>query len=81
MSRLLTVGYIRETIRDLPDDSPILLEWSDRIPDDSEPGIEINGFETSTYQYKQGDEERSKPCLNIMVSLFYLNDDSEDEDA
>lgn len=72
----LTVGALRAVIDGLPDETPIGPDWrADVGPRDSEPGVEIFGFERRGPGRGYDTEH-----VVVRVGLFYLEDLDEEED-
>lgn len=62
----LTIGVLRELIKDLPDDTHFKPDWAGEPPGDHEPGVEITGAALMT-------DPKGTRYLSIKVKLFYLN--------
>jgi hypothetical protein len=63
----MTVGELRLALAGLPDNAPVYPEWNDRIPKGHEPAVRLHGVRESNGE------------AQVLVSLFYLCDDEEDE--
>ena len=69
----LTVGRLRQLIKNLPDDAPIFPDWTKgATPSEDEPGVSIDSIAVGK------DKEHGK-YLSVRVSLFYLNDEDPDD--
>jgi hypothetical protein len=64
----MTVGELRLALAGLPDNAPVYPEWNDRIPKDNEPGVRLHGVRETNGE------------AQVLVSLFYLDDDTDEED-
>jgi hypothetical protein len=70
----LTIGAIRELIKDLPDDACLFPVWAYGPPGDDEPAVSICGLQV------EADEITKQPGLAVLVDLKYLNDDHLNDD-
>lgn len=64
----MTVGELRSALAGLPDNAPVYPEWTGRIPGDHEPGVRMHGVRQSNGE------------AQVLVSLFYLDEDEEDDE-
>jgi hypothetical protein len=72
MAAMMTVGELRKLIEDMPARAKIQPEWFKGPPNDFEPGVSVHGFKIG--------HDAIDPYLKVMVGLFYLEDE-EDDDA
>lgn len=64
----MTIGELREAIKDLPADAPVCIDWAlGEAPRDHDPGVRLFGWNTD-----------EKGNLIMRVGLFYL-DELDDE--